>query len=513
MTRLALLIISALVLTGCHPRGPSARDVLVVGCSIDAVSMDPAVAYEFVSTNIDLNMYDTLIRYDNNDFTRPLPHIAEKWDISPDGLRYVFHIRKGVKFASGATLDASAVKFSLDRTLTMKFAPAELISDNLAPERIKVLDPYTVEMRLPHPSSYFLCTLYNPAAAIVDPTVVGQHPPEWMLDHSAGSGPYVLVSWERDTAMVLERNENYWGPKPKLRRIIVKDVRESITQRMLLEHGDIDIAYDLNPREVTEAMQASPRVRAIEGPFLRLFYVGMNVKKKPFDDPRVRTAIRMAIDYDGLIKRMADGHAIPLQGPIIKGLLGYAPDLGTVRYDPQKARALLAEAGYPSGFATTIYGSTGSTTFGPSRDDICTKLQADLRAVGINAEVRMLSSTAYLDLFRGKKTELNMGDWGADYPDSFNFAQPFGATDGALAKRVEFSDPSLDPIIEAAGRELDAAKRRRLYVQFQKRLMQVGPWAILLQPTRVVPIRAEVHDYKYNAMSPMDYAAVWKGEP
>lgn len=520
--RFSPILIAALLgllATGCRTRGPSpnlsgsAREVLVVAAGIDAVSLDPAVAYEFVSANVDLDLYETLVRYEGNDYTKPLPGLAESWSTSPDGLRWTFRIRRNACFASGAPVDAAAVKFSLDRTLAMKMAPSELLADLLSSDRIRVVDRYTVEMRLLHPSSYFLCTLFNPAAAIVDPTVVSQHPPEWMCDHSAGSGPFVLERWERDVAIVLARNERYWGSRPRLRRVIIKDVKEPSTQAMMLERGDVDMAYDLSPLQIAEVRAACSRVRLADGPFLRLFYVGMNVHRAPFDQPKVREAVRCAIDYDGLVKHMARGNALPLQGPIIRGLLGYAPNLGVVRHDPERARRLLAEAGFPNGFDTTLYGSSGPTPFGPSRDEICAKLQADLAAVGVRAQVKMLSSTAYLDLFRGKKTEMNMGDWGADYPDAFNFAQPFGHSQGALARRVEFGDATLDGWIDAAGRELDARRRRSLYVRIQRRLMTIGPWAVLLQPTRALPVRTEVHGFRYDAMSPMDYARVWKGEP
>ena len=487
--------------------------MLVVAASVDALSLDPAVAYEFVSANLDLDLYETLVRYENDDYTHPRPGLAESWTVSPDGLCWVFRLRKDARFASGAPVDAAAVKFSLDRTLEMKMAPSELLADTLSPDRIRVVDAHTVEMRLKHASSYFLCTLFNPAAAVVDPSVVSQHPAEWMMDHSAGSGPFVLERWERDVSIVLTRNEHYWGPKPRVRRVILKDVKEPGTQAMMLQRGDIDMAYDLTPLQIAEVRAASSRVRVVEGPFLRVFYVGMNVHRKPFDDPRVREAVRCAIDYDGLVKHMARGHALALQGPIIRGLLGYTPNLGVARHDPERARRLLAEAGLADGFDTTLYGSTGPTPFGPSRDEICAKLQSDLAAVGVRAQVKMLSSTAYLDLFRAKKTEMNMGDWGADYPDAFSFAQPFGHSEGPLARRVEFGDPTLDGWIDAAGRELDSTRRKALYVRIQKRLMAVGPWAVLLQPTRELPVRAEVHDFTYQAMSPMDYGRVWKGEP
>lgn len=522
---LGVLALAVCCLASCRSRGSSpnlhgtAREVLVVAVDIDALSLDPAVAYEFVSVDVDMNLYDTLIRYENDDFTKPLPSLAERWEISPDGLRYIFHLRRGVRFASGSPLDANAVKFSLDRTLKMNMAPASVISDNLAPQRIFVLDPYTIEMRLLHPSSYFLCTLFSSAAGVVDPTVVKEHTPEWLGEHSAGSGPFVLRYWDRDTAIVLERNEKYWGGAehtsggPRVRRVIIKDVKESTTRRMMLERGDADIAYDLSPLEINAALAASANVRTVEGPYLRIFYVGMNLRRGPFKDERVRQAVRYAIDYDGLVKLMAHGRALPLQGPIIKGLFGYTPDLGVVRHDPLRARELLRAAGYVNGFDTVLYASSGSTAFGPTRDEICAKLQSDLKSVGIRAQVKMLSGAAYLELYRAKKTDMNMGDWGADYPDPFNFAHPFGHSAGILARRVDFTDARLDPLIEAAGREINAERRLLLYTQIQRRLMELGPWAFLLQPTRMLPLRAEVHGYRYNAMSPMEYGDVWKAEP
>ncbi len=506
------LVAGVLFATACRVRGPMVRDVLVVATNNDAISLDPAVAYEFTSTAVCMDLYDTLIRYENSDYTKPLPSLAERWNASPDGLTWRFHLRAGLRFASGAPLDAEAVRWSLARTLTMKMAPAELITDVLAPESIRAVEPRVVEMRLQQPCSYFLSLLFNPAAAVLDRSVVAQHDDEWLRDHSAGSGPFVLKSWERDISMVLERNDRYWGEPPRLRRVIIKDVKESTTQKMMLERGDVDLAYDLNPIQIEDAMRRSPRVRALDVPFLRLYYLGMNAQWGPLKDPRVRQAIRCAIRYDELVG-LARGHAIRLEGPIIKGLLGYAPHLDTFAYDPEKARTLLREAGYADGFDVELAASGGPTNFGPTREDICAKLQHDLGKVGIRVQIKTLSSTAYLDLYRGKKTQLNMGDWGADFPDAHNFAHPFGHSAGALARRVRYANAALDPIIDEAGREPRAERRAKLYVEAQTILMRDGPWAVLLQPQRILPVRAEVFDFHYDAQSPMGYASVWKAEP
>ncbi len=495
----------------------------MVADNSDAVSLDPAVAYEFTSTSVDMICYETLIRYADNDFAHPLPGLAERWDISPDGRKYTFHLRAGDVFSSGRPVDAEAVRFSLERTLELGLGPAEILSDNLSADQIRVLDPLTVEMSLKAPCSYFLSTLYNPAAAVVDAAEVRAHEHDgdrataWLADHSAGSGPFVLTRWERDIAITLARNERYVPaadrPVPRLRRVIIKDIKESTTQKMMLERGDIDMAYDQNPLQLDDLRARGAAVDFVEGPFLRLFYLGMNVDYGPLRDVRVRQAIRAAIDYDGLVKYLARGHAIRLEGPIIKGLLGYREHLGVYRYDPLQAKALLTAAGYPTGFDIALSASGGGTSFGPTREDICAKIQSDLAAVGIRAQVKMLSNTAYLDLYRARKTELNMGDWGADFPDPHNFAYPFGDSNGSLAKRVNFKDESLDPLIDEAGRQTDAAAREKTYATVQEKLMQSGPWAILLQPTRVLPVRREVHGYRYDAMNPMNYATVYKAEP
>jgi peptide/nickel transport system substrate-binding protein len=521
--QLSLAVLVATAIGGCKQRSASpnlqgdARQVLVVATQNDSISLDPAVAYEFTSTAVALNLYDTLIRYENGDYTRPLPHLAQTWKVSPDGRTWRFLLRKGLRFASGQPLDAAAVRYSLVRTLKLKMGPSELLADNLSPERIHVLSPRVIEFRLEKPCAYFLSTLFNPAAAVVDPSVVEAHAHDgdlgsgWLRDHSAGSGPFVLKSWERDISMVLEANPSYWGEPPALRRVIIKDVQESTTQKMLIERGDIDIAYDLNPLQIADTIRHGG-VTALEVPFLRLYYLGMNAQCKPLDDVRVRHAIRYALRYRDLLA-LASGHALPLQGTVIRGLLGYAPQLGAYRYNPRWARNLLARAGYSKGFTIELATSGGPTPFGPTREDLCAKIQSDLAEVGIKVKIKTMSSTAYLEMYRAHKTQLNLGDWGADYPDPHNFIWPFAHSKGTLAQRVQYTNPSLDPLIDQASHTSSPAQRVGLYRRIQERLMRTGPWAVLLQPTRLLPVRREVHEFHYDYLNPMSFASVYKGPP
>lgn len=511
------LALALLVACGCARRGPSpnlegrARETLVCATDIDALSLDPAAAYEFTSTDVCMALYETLVRYEGHDFTRPLPGLAQRWEVSPDALSYTFHLRPEARFPSGRPVDARAVQFSLLRSLRRNEAPAWILQENLEPEGIQVLGPRTLRLRLKHPAAYFLATLFNPVAAVVDPEVVRAHDPDWLREHSAGSGPFVLERWERDVAIVLRRNEAYWGQRPALERVVIKHIPEPTTQQMMLLRGDVDIAYNLSPDQV-EALRGDARLRLIEAPLLRVYYLGMNLAFPPLDDERVRMALRCAIDYQGWMG-LVRGQGRSLEGPVIEGLCGYQPRLGVYRHDPQRARRLLAQAGWAKGLSLTLYASSGPTPFGLSNENLCARIQSDLARVGVRVEIRTLASATMVELYRAGKCPLVLASWGADYPDAHNFMQPFGHSQGSLARRLAYGDFRLDRLIEAAARCLDEQRRARLYVESQKYLMEHGPYAILAEPRRVLPLRAEVHGYLYNPMSRLDFSRVRKGPP
>jgi peptide/nickel transport system substrate-binding protein len=507
-----VLLLGFMLISGCHSRGPSpnlegaARSVLVVAADLDALSLDPAVAYEPSSVNICMNLYETLIRYEGTDYSHPRPGLAQSWE-SPDGLTWTFHLRPDARFASGRPVDAQAVHDSLVRAIRMDRDPAWILKENLAPERIEVVDAHTIRMRLLHPSAYFLSTLFNAVAAAVDIQEVARHSDYWLRDHSAGSGPFTLARWEPDVAITMETR----GGTP-LRRVIIKDIKEPTMQQMMLQRGDVDMAYDIPPLQ-TASLELDPHVALLPAPLLRVWYVGMNVTQKPLDDVRVRQAIRFAIDYPGILKYLLKGRGISLEGPIVQGMPGFHPDLGVYHYDPQRARQLLKSAGLGNGFDITLTSGGGATELGPSVEDLCAKLQQDLGAVGIRVQVQTISGTAYLDLYRKGKLQLNLGLWSADYPDPHDFIGPFGRSDGSLAMRVHYADPEMDRLIDQGAEELNPQRRDAIYVEAQKRLADSGPWAILVQSEKTLPMRREVHGFVWNPLSTMDFSHVFKAAP
>ncbi|MHB2017652.1 MAG: ABC transporter substrate-binding protein [Candidatus Xenobia bacterium] len=515
---LCALLVMAAGLVSCTFRSASpnlegpAGSVLMVGAAIDALSMDPAVAYEPSSVNLCLNAYEPLIRYDGNDFEHAKPDLAESWTVSPNAQDYTFHLRPGERFSSGRPVDAEAVRWSLQRAMDMDQGPAWILKANLEPNgRIEVVNPTTLHIHLNSPCVYFISTLFNPVACPVDRAEVEAHGNAWLREHSAGSGPYVLTSWKPDVGMTFERNPYYGGPPPPLSRVLVKDIHDAAMQAMMIQVGDLDMAYDLTPLQ-TDGLAKSPEVRIVPAPLLRVWYVGMNVKMKPLDDVRVRQAIRYAIDYDAIEKYLVRGHGTHIEGPVVSGMSGYQPHLGIYRHDADKARQLLREAGYPDGFDVTLSAGQGSTELGPTEEDLCAALQQDLQKVGIRCEVKTLATATCQQLYREAKLQLNLNEWGADYPDADGMVKPFGHSGGALARRVNYSGtPQLDQLIDDAAATVDPTRRAALYVQAQKLLMQDGPWAILVQSEKALPVRREVHGFIWNAQSDMEFFTCSKG--
>ncbi|RCW86601.1 peptide/nickel transport system substrate-binding protein [Halanaerobium sp. DL-01] len=484
-------------------------DVLVVADNFDAASLDPAVAYEFTSCNTIQNVYDNLFVIDEGEV---VPHLAESYQISEDGLKWTIKLREDAEFASGNPINAEAVQFSLQRSMEMGKGPSWMLNEVMSPESITVVDEYTLEIGLKFPASYFASVLSNTCAGIVDPEVVMAHEEDgdwgegWLNGQSgeAASGPYKLVTWNRGDSIVLERNENYWGEKPNFRQVIIKNVSESVTQKMMLENGDIDMAYKLTPDQLAD-LEANEDLNVIKGVDLRAYYLGMNVSKEPLNNLKVRQAIKHAIDYNAMIEHLVRGAGNKLEGAIVKPLLGYQEDMGVYEYNPEKAKQLLAEAGYPDGFDIELTGIS-STMW----KQVISSVQNDLSAVGINAEVRQLNAAAFYELFRNQQLELMLSGWGSDYPDPHNFIHPFGHSEGSLTQRVAYSSKELDDLIEEAAEINDPEKRKELYHKIDRMLAEEGPWAMLYQPQNIVVLRNEVKGYEYNPVRIFDFTSAYK---
>lgn len=482
------------------------KDTLIIGIQTEIASLDPAKAYETVSIGMTRELlYGKLVNFKEDNFTKPIPELAESWDVSADGKTWTFHIRQGVSFASGNPVNAESVVFSLRRPIKLASEPSWLLTQfGITETSITEIDANTVQIVLDQPYAPLLflsCLAFN-VAGIVDPAVVMEHEQNgdmgsaWLEEHSAGSGPFNLVECEPDESYTLTANENYWGDKPKVKQLIVKNVGDPFEQAILLEKGEIDIAWNLGPSQVRK-LETNPDVQVFKTPTLYTVYMAMNLGHEPFTKPEVRKAIRYAIDYDGMTEYVLEGAAEKIQTIIPKGLLGYNPAM-PYDYDPEKAKQLLTESGYPDGFDAEL----ACLDYTPWTD-VAVKIKSDLAKVGITVKINQVDASQLMELWlSSREYQMFLWDWSTDYLDpdcnAKSFAHSDSVGDDATIKlsawSTKYVNPETSKLVDQAAQEADETKREAIYKEVSDILLENGPFVILYAPKHQYGIRVDARD-------------------
>jgi peptide/nickel transport system substrate-binding protein len=494
-----------------------AANTLVFDSNIDdLITLDPAVAYEFSGVLVVHNVYENLVQFVGSDLSNLQPGLAESWEVTEAGDNWdvTFHLREGIKFASGNPLTADDVVYSLQRVIGLNKSPAFLFTDiaQLKADSINAADPKTVVVTMPKTASpqALLAILTFTVGGIVDSREVQAHVSGddfgsgWLLDHSAGSGPYMVDHWTRDVEVLLNANPNYGGAQPPLSAVLVKHVPESANQQTELEAGDADVAQNLTPEQIA-AVKGKEGVTTTTGDSLLLFYVGMNVAVKPLDNVKVREALRTAVDYDGIINDLLSGNAKKVQDVIPAGLLGFNPDT-PFQQDIDKAKALLKEAGQENGFTVEMLVPTGAGPGGVAWADLAAKLQSDWAQIGVTVDIKQVAQAELLGSYRAQEGQLVMILWGPDFPDPDANVGPWTNYD---AKSIAFRNSWQDAIADkahAASLLTDPTERAAAYKEITDYVLHNGPYIVLYQPTQLFGLRANVTGFAWN---PMGYADFW----
>jgi peptide/nickel transport system substrate-binding protein len=502
------------------PSAGGAASTLVINQETgDLISLDPAVLYEFSAVLIAHNVYETLVKFEGTDLATPKPGLAT-WEMKDSGSQWdmTFKLKSGAKFASGNALTADDVVYSFQRAIKLNKSPAFLFTDiaGLKAESIKASDPTTVVITLPKTASpqAFLTILTFTIGGVVDSKEVKTHETggdsgsAWLLDHSAGSGPYAVDHWTKNSEVLLKANPNYNGTKPALSGVLIKHVPESTNQQFALEKGDADIARDLTPQQIT-ALQGKAGVTTSTADSLLLVYVGMNALMKPLDNVNVREALRTAIDYDGIIKDLIKGNGKKVQGIVPKGLAGHN-DAAPFQQDIAKAQALMKQANQDK-VTLDFTVPTGTAPGGVAWGDLAAKLQADWAKIGVTVNIKQTTTADLLTAYRAQKGQLVLINWGPDYPDPDANVAPF--TD-YKAKSIAFRNGWDDAAIAAKGHEAalitDPAKRTAAYKEITEYVLHNGPYVVLYQPTQLFGMRSNVKGWNWSSIGWVDFASVTK---
>ena len=353
----------------------------MVGVPDNLTGLDPADLNDNLSQSAARLMFEGLYMLDEH--MKLQPQLAESYDATEDAKEFVFHLRKGVTFHDGTPFNAAAVKFSFDRAGNpenhLKRQSLFVMIDHT-----DAVDDYTVKVVLKYPFGAFVNDIAHPGALIVSPKSVQEFGKE-VTRHPSGTGPYEFVSWTADT-LKMKKNEHYWKPGlPKLDTITYRSVPENGARIAMLQTGEAQFIYPVPP-EMIKSLENSPTITVFDEPSILSRYVALNNMRKPFNDLRVRQALNYAVDKQAFIKVVFSGYADPMDSPM-PPLLAFYEKQGAWPYDPAKAKALLAEAGYPNGFETTLTG--GANTLVQRGMQF---IQQQLAAVGVTVKVEPLEA-------------------------------------------------------------------------------------------------------------------------
>jgi peptide/nickel transport system substrate-binding protein len=472
----------------------------------DLISLDPAVAYEFSSIQAEGSIYETLVSLEpGQPGVKPL--LAEKWGVKDNGDKWTitFHLNPKATFADGKPVTADDVVYSWSRALDLNKSPAFLLKDivQVTKDSMKAVDPQTFEVSFPKAvgPQLFLFVISSTVAAVVEKAVVDANKGDdmgstYLNDHSAGSGAYVLNKWEREVAITLDANPKYWGTAPKLKRVIMQNMKEAANRQAAIETGDADIVQDLGP-EQKKALDGNANLKLVTVNNTQLIYLGLNAKKPPLDNADVREAIRYAINYDEIMT-LTGGDAKLVQEIIPDGFLGHTGK-NPFKQDIAKAKELLAKAGVKEG--TEIEALVPSNfPAGPiDFPTLAAKVQSDLEKVGLKLTLKQLLYSELLKLYRAQEGQMTFILWGPDYPDPDANVTPFTNYDAkSIAWRNGWENKDATALAQKAAVGSTDDERVKLYAQVTDLVLHQGPYAVLYQPLRTYGLRSNIDGFIFD---------------
>jgi peptide/nickel transport system substrate-binding protein len=459
--------------TGSAGGGANGSDTLVFGRNKDSVNLDYAVATDGNSLNIARSTSEGLTRYRPGSFDVE-PSLATSWTQSKDGRRWVFMLRRGVKFQDGTVFDAAAVRFNFDRwRLTTdpyhKWGDFSYYSSQFGGypgtiSDVKALGVDRIELDLTRPVAPLLVDLAMPSFSISSPTAVKAQGEDYFRK-PVGTGPYQVTEWTKDDHMTLTAFAGYWGEKAKIKTVILRDIPDPSTSLLALQSGEID-GWEYPQPGALPQIQKDPNVTVYHLPPNNLMFVAMNELHAPFADVLVRRAINEAIDTKAIVREFYDPSAVSADEFLPAAVRPHGVKTA-YPFDPTDARRLLAQAGFPHGFTTHLWFMTAPRPYLPEPQRVAEAIQQDLAKVGIQASLQGFEWGVYLSKVQNGEHDLAMYGWSGDNGDPDDFLYTFLDKDSATppgANNVCFwKNDAFHSLMIAGQIETDPVKRDAIY--------------------------------------------------
>lgn len=492
----------ALVLATNFPVAHAAvpKDMLVIGKAADPQTLDPAVTIDNNDWTVTYPSYQRLVQYKTDGdkgSTDVEGDLASSWKASDDQKEWTFTLKDNAKFADGTPVTAEAVKLSFERLLKIGQGPAEAFPKDL---KIDAPDEHTVKFTLSQPFAPFLYTLANDGASIINPAVLKEHAADdargFLAQNTAGSGPFMLKSWQKGQQLVLVPNPHYPGNKPNFKRVSVKIIGESASRRLQLSRGDIDIA-DALPVDQLNALKQENKVNVAEYPSLRVTYLYLNNSKAPLNQADLRRAISWSTDYQGMVNGILSGNGKQMRGPIPEGMWGYDATAMQYNHDETKAKAEWDKVTSKPTSLTFLYSDND-----PNWEPIALATQSSLNKLGIIVKLEKLANATMRDRVGKGDYDIAIGNWSPDFADPYMFMNYWFESDkkGLPGNRSFYENSEVDKLLRNALATTDQTQRTRDYQQAQKIVIDDAAYVYLFQKNYQLAMNKEVKGFVFNPM-------------
>jgi ABC-type transport system substrate-binding protein len=495
------IALTGLAIGAAQAQQPKTGGTLVYATGTDVQTLDPQFVTDVPTSRIVMHIHETLVKPDEQGNIQPA--LATAWNTSDDKLTWTFKLRQGVKFHDGTPFNAAAVKATFDRmrdaaTASPRRSALAAITD------IKVVDDFTIALVTKEPFAPLLAQISAYNLAIMSPAQIQKAGAKYR-EQPAGTGPFKLKSWQPGERIILARNDDYWGDKPKLDALETRVVPEDSARVLLLLSGEADVIASV-PTVMLKRLESSSAVKVIKKTGFRTIYVGLNNALPPFNDRRVREAVAHAIDVNGLQRGVLSGVG-KLGGGFESPVIGGAKEIAPRAHDPAKAKKLLAEAGHPNGFETSFYVPTGRYLMDRQLGEA---IQAQLAAVGIKVKIESPEWGAFVAITDQKKAPMFLMGKGSPTGD-LDFTLTLTAMSSGRMNAFALSNPEIDKLILEQRAAVEPAKRRELLARAQDLIFQDVPAVVLFYEDQLFATRANVHGVAIYPNEFVDFAAAWKG--
>jgi peptide/nickel transport system substrate-binding protein/oligopeptide transport system substrate-binding protein len=473
-------------MAGCQGGGTATTGQLTFSYSeeTDPSSLDPALVEEKVAGNISRYLFDGLVRYDSQT-GEVKPAVAESWDISRDATVFIFHLQKGVKFSNGREVKADDFIYAWTRALepATKSPTAQSVlgavkgaSDLAAGKASKLagseaLDDYTLKVTLESPLAEFPTFLGHPVSSPVPKEEVERKDVNF-AEKPVGNGPYVVKEWRHNEELVLEKNPDYYGTPPQLDEIIVKIIPSASTAIAELKAGNLDVVKEV-PSGQVESLRNDSSINFFQGRSDAVWFIAFDVSKPPFDNLKLRKAFTLLVDRDTIADKVLQGQQFAADGIVPSSVAGYQGGVMPA-YDPEKAKTLLAEAGYPEGKGLPALILTYPDA--PQMADVAQAVQASFKKANVPVEIKGMDEAAFMEAMTSGQLNFFLIAWQADFPGLDTFLQPLFHSENIGATNVfQYNNPEVDKLIENARSTTDTAERNRIYNEAERKILVDAP--------------------------------------